>query len=428
MDFDRESLKRDRLLRDQQRKEALAQQKKLLLRLGIAGAVLLAAAVLILVLTLGGNSNDGSEITVPETAQTGAASATEETQGAATVVHFAAAGDLNVTEKVVASGGLIYDYTRAFLDVMPLLAEADLAALNFEGCASGSDYGADCAPPQLLSALRTAGVDILQLANSRTLTRGFAGMQATLQSVKNAGLTPSGVFADSSDFRQSGGFTLHNVKGVKIALVSFTKGMDGMALPAGSEDCVNLLYTDYSSSYKKVNTDGITQVLKNARAAKPDLVIAMVHWGSEYNDTHSDSQEKIKKLLLEQGVDAVIGTHPHYVQSLEFDEAAGTLVAWSLGDFFGDGERSGTEYSVVLDLEITKDNRTGETKITGYTANPIFTAPDSQGLLRVLRLDTAIAAYEANHYDRVAPEMYDKMLYAKDRVVARLTPAKDKDQ
>ena len=126
--------------------------------------------------------------------------------------------------------------------------------------------------------------------------------------------------------------------------------------------------------------------------------------------------------MFENGVDAIIGTHPHYVQKIELNKTDGTFIAYSLGDFISDAERAGTEYSVVLDLEITRDNITGETKVTDYEYTPIFTAADEEGTLKVVRLQEAIAAYEAGHVNRVTQEVYDKMVYAQSRVESRVNP------
>ena len=424
MDYDMEEINYRRQLRAQQRQQRLAQRRRLFLRLGIAGAVLVVCGVLIAVISSGGGKAPAETTPTTQTVPLATADPTDDTQAAQTVIRFAAAGDLNITDKVVASGGATFDYTRAFMDVLPLLADADLTALNFEGNVYGAQYGADSAPPQLLTALKTAGVDLVQMANSRTINKGVAGLQSTLQSVRSAGLIPVGAFENESEFKRSGGYTICNVRGVKVAVVAFTKGMDGMALPAGSEHCVNLLYTDYASNYRKVDKEGITSLLRAVEKQKPDITIALLHWGSEYNDTHSDFQDDIRKLMTAEGVDAIIGTHPHYVQEMSLDKETGTFVAYSLGDFFSDAVRSGTEYSVVLELEITKDNVAGTTAITGYSYTPIYTAADSEGMLRVLRMEPAIAAYESNHIDRVEQSVYESMLYARDRILDRVTPDK----
>ena len=105
---------------------------------------------------------------------------------------------------------------------------------------------------------------------------------------------------------------------------------------------------------------------------------------------------------------------------MEFDPEAGTFVAYSLGDFFGDASRSGTEYSVILNLEITKDNETGETKVTGYDYTPIFTVTAEGAPVKVVRIREAMAAFEAGYLDKVPEETYQAMAYALTRIEARV--------
>ena len=335
------------------------------------------------------------------------------------VITFAAAGDLNITDNVVASGGVNYDYTAAFMDVLPLLSEADLTALNLEGNVCGAPYSGESAPQQLLEALKAAGVDLIQLANSKAINRGVAGLNATVRSVRAAEMAAVGAVAEGEE---PGAYVIRYVGGVKVAVVAFTKGMDGMAMPVGSEKLVNLLYTDYASTYKKVDTDGITSLLRKVQSEEPDITIALLHWGSEYSDVHSATQDTIRKLMLREGVDAIIGSHPHFVQEMSFDPENGTFVAYSLGDFFGDATRSGTAYSVVLELEITKDNTTGVTKVTDYKYTPIYTVTDDTGMLRVLRLEEAINAYKTSQVGHVPEEIYNDMVYGLDRLEKRIHP------
>ena len=150
------------------------------------------------------------------------------------------------------------------------------------------------------------------------------------------------------------------------------------------------------------------------------MIVAMLHWGSEYNDDISKTQEEICQLLQQNGVSAIVGTHSHYVQKIEYNKGNNTFVAYSLGDFLGDAKRAGTEYSVILDLEITKDNDTGKTTISGYSYTPIFTVAEEGKLLRVVRIPEAIAAYEAGYIDRVSKETYEAMKYALQRIEARI--------
>lgn len=434
-----DDFKQRRLEREQQRQARLRQQKSLTVKLLAALIVLIGVAITITVVASKRNAQPPQpEGTTASTETPGTTAATtlppEETQASVpdedkTVITFAAAGDLNITDNVVASGGESYDYTNTFLDVLPLLSQADLTAINIEGNFIGAPYGSQyaSAPTQLLSSLWDMGVDLVQVANSYTIKNGVSGMISTIQTIRGAGFETMGAYLDQSDFNETGGYTIRRIKGVKVAVVAFTKGMDSMTLPVGAESCVNLLYEDYATAYQKVDTDGITKLLKAVAKEKPDITIALVHWGSEYNDTHSKSQENIRKLLLEQGVDAIIGTHPHYVQEIVFDEEAKTLVAYSLGDFISDGVKGGTEYSIVLELEITKDHDAEKTYISGYHYTPIFTVSDEE-TLRVVRLEEAIAAYEADYLGKVSKETYNDMLYARDRIADRVVKDEETEE
>lgn len=421
MAMDAEELKRRRQERKAQRQQA---RKRLTVRLCIAGVILLLCAVLIIGFASRSRQEPSNTPTVPP--QTTLPTQPEETlpdetQPPVTVIHFAAAGDLNVTEKVVASGDAAYDYTQTFLDVAYLLADADLACVNFEGNLCGAPYGSNASAPQsMMTALKSAGVDMIQLANSYSINRGVSGLITTIDSVYQAGMEPVGVFQDQADYDRKQGFSLFEVEGVRVAVVSFTKGMDGTTLPPGNERCVNVLYTDYDSTYQKVDKQRITQVLDNVAKAQPDITIALLHWGSEYNDTVSKSQQSITNLMHELGVDAIIGTHSHYVQQVEYDPEQGTLVAYSLGDFIGDAERSGSEYSIILDLEITKDNLTGTASITGYDYTPVFTVAEEGKPLRVVRIAEAVKAWEDGFMDTVTQQTYEKMTYALTRAKERV--------
>ena len=381
--------------------------KKLIIGLSIALCAVLAVVIGLLVWKNSDDSDPGQATPPPPDK----------------VIHLVAGGNVNITDETVAAGKTDngYDYEAVFKDVLPVLASGDVTVLNFEGILSGSSYGTDTksAPPELLTALKNAGVDILQTANSYSVFDGHMGLTSTIQGIQNAGMTPLGTYASKSDFEQSGGYIIWEIKGIKVAMMAFTKGMvEGMGIPAVSKDCVNLLYEDYDSTYQKVDTEGITRVVRNAAAHDPDVMIALVHWGSEESDQVSKSQKKICTLLQEEGVDAIIGTHPHYVQKMEHDPATGKFVAWSLGDFYGD--MIGTHYSVLLDLEITQDGATGETKVTGFDYVPIYLEENEDGTMRVLRMEEAVLGYENQYLDRVSEQTYKAMKSALEKLKSRI--------
>lgn len=418
--------------REAQRRKQQAEAKRLRITLILAAVVLVLCTAGIVFLT---SRSDSSQTTVaaetrPTQKPTQATEpATRAQKSTKTTIHIKAAGDLNVTNTVINAGVAVggYNYTRAFMDVASTLSDADLTVLNLEGNICGEPYGSDTtsAPRELLDGLRNAGVDLIQMANSCTINNGLIGLTSTLQTIRAAGLEPVGAFASESEFQQSKGYTITEAQGVKVAFVAFTKGLGGRGLPAGNDNLVNILYEDYASTYDKIDRTRITSVLKAVEAEKPDITIALLHWGSEYNDDISDTQKSIVNLMKKQGVDVIIGTHPHTVQAIEYDELAGTLVAYSLGDFFGDASRGGTNYSIILDLEITKDSSTGTTKVTNYSYTPIYTVSEAEsadGYRRVVRIDKTVEAWEKNYLDKVSQSAKESMVHALDRIEARINP------
>lgn len=343
------------------------------------------------------------------------------TQGNTSTITLVAAGDLNVTDKIADA-----DFSTTFLDVAETFARADVSLMNLEGLLCGAPYGSQTAsaPQALAEQLAAMGVDLVQMANSCCVKNGISGLSQTLDNLRRAGLEPLGAYASNAEADAAKGYSIFSVNGVRVAFVAFTKGMDGMGLPIGSERCVNLLYTDYTTTYQKVNTAGITTVLQAVREEKPDITVALVHWGSENVTTVSPTQKKIAKLMLQNGVDAVIGTHSHQVQSVEYDEENHTLIAWSLGDLFGDGSLSGNRYSILLELEITKNWDTGAAAVTGWSYTPVYTlSPErEEGALRVVRILPALEAYENNHISRVSSTAYENMRAALTQIEKRLSP------
>ena len=414
-----------RRTRSRQRRRRQPSRLPLLLAAILSVAVLIAATVLLVLLLQPGAEPTPTQSTTAQTQPT----APQPTQPNTTIT-LAFGGDLNITDNVVSAGDFLnyYDYTDLLLDIAPILAGADASVINLEGTLYGAPYGASSAsaPPELMDALAAAGVDFIQMSNSYSIYNGLSGLRQTLTGIRQAGMAPLGAYANNEEFQQNRGFTLRNINGVKVAFVSFTKGMEnGLRLPSGSEHCVNLLYKDYTSTYSDIDEEGITVILRDVALEQPDITIALLHWGSAYNGIVSDSQKKIVKLMQQEGVDAIIGNHSHYVQEVEYDAEKGTLVAYSLGDLLGDAKKHNTNASTILQLQITKDSSTGKTTISGYDHTPIYIATtQSDGVPRtkILRIRDAMAAYEANSIHKVSETTYNAMKTALNRIVARVKP------
>lgn len=433
-----DGMEKRRQKREAQRKRRQAQVRRMRLTLALAAVLLIVCGVGIYKLTQSVDGGDGQPAqqvqTVPTTEET--KETTPIQKSPITTIHIKAAGDLNVTDSVVNAGMAVnsYDFSPVFKDVAAILSDADLTVVNFEGNICGAPYGTETtsAPAELLTALRGCGVDLLQMANSCAINNGLNGLTATLRAIRAAGIEPVGAFASSEEFQKSKGYTMTEIQGVKVGFVAFTKGLGGRGMPAGNEELVNILYTDYATEYKEIDKTRITSILKAMEEEKPDLTIALLHWGSEYNDDISKTQEQLVSLLRKNGVDVVLGTHPHTLQPIEFDESAGTLVAYSLGDFFGEADRGATNYSVILDLEITKDANAGTTKVTDYTLHPIYTVRENECVgnndRRVVRIGTALSAYNGNFLDKVTDSCKSSMEYALTRIDERTAIKEEEDK
>lgn len=426
MALDSEEFKRRRQEKAALRRKRLRQQRKAIRIFLIVAGVLLVLGIVVFAISRSIGAPKPTEPTQPLPTGSTAPTQTEPAETGdsdLTVMHFLAAGDLNITDQVVASGGDNYDYGAVFKDVLPVLASADLTTVNFEGNACGEPYGSATvsAPNSLLKALSNAGVDMLQMANSRSIYNGMPGLATTLRNIRQAGMEPIGAWEDRADFDAHQGYSIYEVNGIRVGVIAFTKGMDGMALPDGYGLCVNYMYNDYASTYQSVYQARLEWLMAEVDQESPDIVIVLVHWGSEYNDTQSKTQKQIRNILINNGAGAIIGTHPHYVQGIEQD-SSGTVVAWSLGDFLGDAEKAGTEYSVLLDLEITKNTVTGDTYISNYNYIPVYTVKEADGRMRVVRLREAITAYENSEIGCVSKEVYTSMVEALEKIENRVNP------
>ena len=163
-----DEMNRRRQRREEMRQKQEAEQKRLKTGLIIAAIILVVCAVGLLAII-----RDTGVDLIPEPAPTKATRPVETQppqswaeQNATTTIHIRAAGDLNVTDSVVASGLSVvsgYEFTRSFIDVAPLLSEADLTVMNLEGNIVGEPYGTDrtSAPNRLLEDLRSIGVDLI---------------------------------------------------------------------------------------------------------------------------------------------------------------------------------------------------------------------------------------------------------------------------
>ncbi len=229
-----------------------------------------------------------------------------------------------------------YNFDFIFEDTKKDIASADIAIVNQEVIIGGeelgvSGYPAFNAPTEIGDALVKAGFDVVCHGTNHALDKGKKGILNTLDywEENHPEITILGI-NDSKEDQEN--ITIIEQDGIKIALLNYTYGTNGIGLPKGMPYAVDMLDKD------KVISD-----LKYAEE-NADFTIVCPHWGTEYELETDSSQKKWAKIFREYGADLVIGTHPHVIEPIEMMEDGKTgysnnhgngdmLVYYSLGNF-----------------------------------------------------------------------------------------------
>ena len=276
----------------------------------------------------------------------------------------------------------VYDYRPIWAQAEPYIQAADYAVANLETTLSEtgpySGFPAFRSPAALAGSLAGAGFDLMLTANNHCLDRGFDGLVSTLDALDGAGLAHVGTYRTQEE-QAAGRIHLADVGGISVAFLGYTYGTNGIPVPRGREYAVDLFNTDYMTTLSTPDTGRIEADLAAARALEPDLIAVLIHWGVEYQTTQNSYQEQIADLLIENGADLVLGGHPHVPQPIEMrtvtaedgSERTG-FVCWSLGNFISSQVDPLTDVTAVLTVELTRDNITGETAVTGWEYVPML--------------------------------------------------------
>lgn len=241
-----------------------------------------------------------------------------------------------------------YNYDSCFQPFAGVFNLADVSVINLETTLAGepySGYPQFSAPDALIWGLKKAGVDVLVTANNHTCDKGKKGILRTLEMIDSCGLKRTGSFADSADHKRHNPLII-NEKGIRIALLNYTYGTNGIAIPAPA--IVNL-----------IDTAVIRKDFEKARGLEADIIVPFFHWGIEYQREPNDEQKNIADFCLSLGTTLVIGSHPHVVQPVQryLKNTDSVTVCWSLGNFVSNQRQLHTDGGMSLLVEIT---RTGE--------------------------------------------------------------------
>ena len=252
-----------------------------------------------------------------------------------------------------------YDYTHCFSLVREHVSSADFAIGNLETTLGGKPYRGYpqfSTPDEYLYAIKDAGFDILATANNHSLDRRRHGLERTLSLIDSIGLLSVGTYRDRTD-RINRYPLIIEKNGLRIALLCATYGTNGIA--STEPNIVNNL-----------NRKELAADIHAARTMNADAIIAIVHWGDEYIQQPNDEQRDLAHWLINQGVDHIIGSHPHVVQPIELiphpDYPTQHAVVYSLGNYISNMSIAHGTVGLTVELTIEKIGPTTRLKQLDY--------------------------------------------------------------
>ncbi len=295
---------------------------------------------------------------------------------AQSTAHLIMVGDILMHDPVLEGGKTDdgYSYEHLFANVADEISSADLALFNQEVIIAGERYGIQGyprfnAPFELADALASVGFDVAVHATNHTLD---VGKQALLDCLSNwetkyPQIEVVGMHDSAEDAEH---ISVIEKNGIKIAILNYTYTLNG----AGSAAIARDPYLVDVLDENRIRRD-------TKRAGElADFIVVCAHWGTEYTHTPSASQKRWADIMLECGVDLVLGTHPHVIQPVEWledEDGNRMLVYWSLGNFVNSTGESGAGkgarmLGAMADIIIGKD-ADGKTFISEASAIPLIT-------------------------------------------------------
>lgn len=238
-----------------------------------------------------------------------------------------------------------YDFSGYFDNIGGLVSGSDLTVANMEfpvGVEPYTGYPCFSAPYGILEEAASQGIDIMLSANNHICDKGAKGIKSTLDSFQRLneeyGTLNTGVYRDQEAQEEAYPLIIEK-NGIRIALLNFTYGTNGIPVPA---------------PYRVNGTDTLElkAALEKAASDSADIIIALPHWGTEYSPVHDRHQERLASWLMENGADAIIGTHPHTPQDCSLID--GKPVIYSLGNYISNMSLNGTQIGLAATVRIVR--------------------------------------------------------------------------
>lgn len=271
--------------------------------------------------------------------------------------------------RLLGNGG--YDYSDCFTLIAPTIQAADYAVVNLEvplGGGKGGYTGFPCfsAPDSFAGALKDAGFDLFLTANNHTLDRSDYGLRRTIQVLDSLKVDHTGTFTDAAE-RTRLVPLIKNVNGIKIAFLNYTYGTNGLTAKQGAEVAL-------------IEREKIASEIAKARSGGAELIAVCIHWGVEYMLHENGVQRDLADFLVGNGVDMVIGSHPHVIQPMKVVHSdkygKDCLVVYSLGNFISNMKTGDTRGGALVTCRVHRDAQ-GNASFESATYDTFYSAkPD----------------------------------------------------
>ena len=404
----------------------------------IAIAVLVVLAIVIIVSLSVGGEPDASATpqatagVTPSAAPSATPSEQPDEPSSTTTAVIAVGGDIvmhtGLNTEAYSSGE--YDYTPIFGVLPDLISNTDYAVCSLVSTlADGGTYTAYPlfrSPTSIADAISSVGFDLVNTATSHLADSYKDGIDSTLDALDAAGLSHVGTYRTQEERDSSGNRTMVDINGISVAFLAYTCDTNNVPV-SGFEYAASICATDYLTGGTEIDYELMDSNIAAAREAGAELVFVFMSWGTEFSTSPSDLQYEIADGLISAGADVIIGGHCRVPQPMEMRTVRledGTertaFVCYSLGNLLSCQNDDYTDISAILNIEITRNDDTGETVVSGVSYRPIYMADlydyginDYDWHYRVVDLHNAIAAWESgDDWGFMTEEIYTDMVIA----------------
>ncbi|MDO5301353.1 MAG: CapA family protein [Tissierellia bacterium] len=217
-----------------------------------------------------------------------------------------------------------FDFTPVFALYQKDIEERDLAMINLETTLTDqktyTTYPVFRSPEEVARDLSKVGFDVLNTANNHAYDGGQFGLEYTLDKIREAGMGAIGT-------TEVGFPVIYESNGILLGLISYTYGLNGFESSMAASDSPYVV-----SLLTEENIERDVSILKEDGV---DAIVAFVHWGEEYHQPITAQQEHYAQFFHDQGVDLILGSHPHIpqTQGVIVGERP-TYIAYSMGNFY----------------------------------------------------------------------------------------------